>query len=88
VELDFWGKVRNSKGDAINGLNPYSGGTWFLSTENMGKQGNNLVLILILVELDFWAMPSIFYDLELKRLNPYSGGTWFLRIDVLNNRER
>jgi len=35
-------------------LNPYSGGTWFLSSDSDIEEHEIVVLILILVELDFW----------------------------------
>jgi len=78
VELDFW----DEKGNVIGCkslLNPYSGGTWFLSRRHLMRCSVQLILnpysggtwflrILILILID-----------NFKVLNPYSGGTWFLR---------
>jgi len=41
----------------FGGLNPYSGGTWFLRWKSLTTSAIFwFVLILILVELDFWAL--------------------------------
>jgi len=62
----------------FGGLNPYSGGTWFLSRSCKTSARRSNVLILILVELDFWATKSGGKNINYTGLNPYSGGTWFL----------